>query len=231
MLASTGAARAGEEARSPTVSRAVALDTPALKGNYLARSFQQPPADMVIPKIKVERGDKIGDLKLQPGLTLISLWAPWCAPCLMELRDLAERHPAVSSKRFRILPVLTGPQGEVTMAEARAVLGKAGAGGLEATIDRSPGSSLLFDTLTVRERPGGGTARALPCNLLVDDTGQVLGRQFGAPLDLKLPPGQKPTPEMRAKARTMWSSAEGQALLEALKRGEIAGAGQRALVS
>lgn len=226
-------AQAQKVARAPdTTPRAEALDTPALRGNSLARTFKQPPAGLMLPKIKIERPSGIRDLEAQPGLTLLSLWAPWCAPCLLELRDLAVQQRVFETRRFRILPVLTAPRGDISLAEAKAVLDKAEAGALPVAIDRSPGSRALFEKLTRRDLANNAYTYGLPCNLLVDGDGRVLARQFGAPTKLaaKLAPGEKPTPEMMAKARTTWLSAEGAALLKALQRGEIAGAAPRPFV-
>ncbi len=227
-------AMARAQARAPdTTPRAEALDTPALHGNTLARTFKQPPTGLVVPRIKVERASGTRELEFQPGLTLLSLWAPWCAPCLMELKDLAAQQRAYEGKRFRILPVLTSPRGDISLAEANAVLAKVGAGALPVAIDRSPDGKALFETLTRRETPNGFSL-GLPCNLLVDEGGRVLGRQFGAPLKLdgaKLGPGEKPTPEMMAAARSFWIAPDGMALLGALQRGEIASPAQRPLVT
>lgn len=220
--------------RTPDLTpRAEALDTPALHGNTLARSFKQPPAGMVVPRIKVERASGTRELEFQPGLTLLSLWAPWCAPCLMELKDFAVQQRVYETKRFRILPVLTAPRGDISLAEANAVLAKVGAGALPVMIDRSEGGKALFEKLTRRDAASGFTL-GLPCNLLVDEKGRVLGRQFGAPHTLegvRLAPGESPTPEMMAAARSYWMAADGLALLSALQRGEIAGAAPRPLVS
>lgn len=212
---------------------AEALDTPALRGNSLARSFRQPPAGLSLPRVKIERPSGTRDFQAQPGLTLLSLWAPWCAPCLLELRDLAILQRTYETRRFRILPVLTEPRSEISLAEARAVLDKADARGLQAAIDRSPGSRGLYEALTRRETPNGHVYN-LPCNLVIDGEGRVLGRQFGAPIRFtggKPAPGEKPTPEMLASARSTWLSADGAALLKALQRGEIAGAAPRPFVS
>lgn len=226
-LAMTGKARA-EASGQPRVMapdptpRAVALDTPALHGNSLAFSFRQPPAGLTVPEVNVERASGVRALKFEPGLTLLSLWAPWCAPCLRELADFAIQQRTYESKRFRILPVLTNPRRDIAFAEGKAALEKAGAGALPTVIDRSPGSSALFDTLA---RRSASMPSSLPCNLLVDDRGRLLGRSFGTPLWLngaKLGPGEKPTAEMLATARSSWMSPQGQALLGALQRGEIA---------
>lgn len=216
-----------------TTPSAEALDTPALRGNSLARSFKQPPPGLMLPKVKIERPSGIRYLEPQRGLTLLSLWAPWCAPCLLELKDLAVQQHVYETRRFRILPVLTAPRGDISLAEAKAVLDKAGAGALQVAIDRSPGSRALYEALTRRDTPAGHVYN-LPCNLLVDGDGKVLGRQFGAPIKFtgsRLPPDGKPTPEMMANARTTWMSAEGLALLGALQRGEIVGAAPRRFMS
>lgn len=222
-LARAQDAASGAEAikRQMMAPQAEALDIPALRGNFLAFTFKQPPANLVVPKVKLERRSGLGDFKPQPGLTLLSLWAPWCAPCLMELRDLAEQQPVYETDRFRILPVLTGAMGEVTLKEARAVLDKAGAPNLEAVIDRSPDAGSLFSKLTSRDT-GKGVSRNLPCNLVVDSRGRVLARQFGAPLARR--GGGKPAAETQGEKRSMWAASEGHALLKALQKGEIAGA-------
>lgn len=238
-LAMASAARAEDGAKAmrrlppDATPRAEALDTPALRGNSLARSFKQPPAGMVLPRIKIERPSGIRELEPQPGLTLLSLWAPWCAPCLLELKDLAIQQRAFETRRFRILPVLTAPRGDISLAEAKAVLDKAEAGALQVAIDRSPGSRALYEQLTRRDMPSGRVYN-LPCNLLIDGDGKVLGRQFGAPIKFSsatMPPDGKPTPEMMANARTTWLSGDGAALLKALQRGEIAGAAPRPFVT
>lgn len=235
-LASAGAATA--QVRIPVPGEpAKVLNTPALNGNRMARAFRQPPEGLTVPAVKVERREGVAPLKLQPGLTLISLWAPWCAPCLHELGDLAMLQEKFGGPRFRILPILTSPREAITPAEAAYVLTKHKAGVFAPVIDRGADSKGLFLALSMRETPNGPARPGLPCNLLVSADGQVLARQFGAPMAGLLKPsgeGGKVTAEDVAKVGTLWATSDGEALMGALSRGEIVGGSgprPRALVS
>lgn len=226
-LAGLEASAAGAQTRVPVLGDpAKALDTPALRGNRMARAFREPPAGLAIPAVNVERREGVAPLKLQPGLTLISLWAPWCAPCLHELGDLAMLQEKFGGKAFRILPILTAPREPITAAEAGFLLKKHKAGVFAPVIDRGAGSKGLFQALSVRETPNGPARPGLPCNLLVAADGRVLARQFGAPMAGPVKgtgEGGKVTAADFAKAGTLWAAPDGEALMQVLSRGEIAG--------
>ncbi len=222
-----GAGAAGAQTRVPVLGDpAKALDTPALRYNRMARAFREPPAGLAVPAVNVERRDGVAPLKLQPGLTLISLWAPWCAPCLHELGDLAMLQEKFGGRSFRILPILTSPRAPITAAEAGFLLKKHKAGVFAPVIDRGADSKALFQALSVRETPNGPARPGLPCNLLVAADGTVLARQFGAPMNGMVQgtgEGGKVTAADVAKIGTLWAAPDGEALMKALSRGEIAG--------
>lgn len=222
-----GAGAAGAQTRVPVLGEpAKALDTPALRNNRMARAFREPPAGLAVPAVRVERREGVAPLKLQPGLTLVSLWAPWCAPCLHELGDLAKLQEKFGGPRFRILPILTAPREPITAAEAGYLLKKHNAGVFAPVIDRGTDSKGLFQALSVRETPNGPARPGLPCNLLVSADGTVLARQFGAPMAGMVNgtgEGGKVTAADVAKVGTLWATFDGEALMSALSKGEIAG--------
>lgn len=224
-----GAGAAGAQTRIPVLGDpAKVFDTPALRGNRMARAFREPPQGLAVPALKVERREGVAPLKLQPGLTLVSLWAPWCAPCLHELGDLAMLQEKFGGPRFRILPILTAPREPITAAEAGFLLKKHKAGVFAPVIDRGADSKGLFQALSMRETPNGPARPGLPCNLLVAADGQVLARQFGAPMNGMVSgtgEGGKVTAADVAKVGTLWAAPDGEALMKALARGEIAGGG------
>ncbi|WP_133244885.1 TlpA disulfide reductase family protein [Caulobacter radicis] len=226
-LTGLGTGVAGAQTRVPVLGDpAKVLDTPALRGNRMARAFREPPAGLTVPVVNVERREGVAPLKLQPGLTLVSLWAPWCAPCLHELGDLARLQEKFGGKSFRILPILTSPREPITAAEAGFVLKKHKAGVFAPVIDRGADSKGLFQALSMRETPNGPARPGLPCNLLVSADGAVLARQFGAPMAGMVNgtgEGGKVTPADIAKIGTLWATFDGEALMSALARGEIAG--------
>ncbi|PVM93986.1 hypothetical protein DDF67_01675 [Caulobacter endophyticus] len=237
-MTSLSAGAAAAQTRVPVLGEpAKALDTPALRGNRMARAFREPPAGLKIPAVQVERREGVAPLKLQPGLTLVSLWAPWCAPCLHELGDLARLQEKFGGPRLRILPILTAPREPITAAETGFLLKKHKAGVFSPVIDRGADSKGLFLALSVRDTPNGPARPGLPCNLLVSADGAVLARQFGAPMAGRVQgtgEGGKVTPADVAKIGTLWATSDGEALMNALAKGEIAGgspARPRALVS
>ena len=138
---------------------------PLITGEVSA--FEPTELPRGVPEELVDRPD--GEPAYLPELvggevTLLNLWASWCAPCLEELPSLAALSEATGA---RIVPVAQERPGE---APARA-FERAGVAG------RLP---ILTDAdLSLSRTLGGGDA-ALPITVIYDARGREAGRLVGA---------------------------------------------------
>lgn len=97
-------------------------------------------------------------------VTVVNLWATWCAPCMHEmptLGDLQRRYEG----RIRVIPVSVDSEAE--RARAQRELARLGAGALPFLIDISRG--VLFDVLA----PG------MPITIIYDRDGREVARLAG----------------------------------------------------
>jgi thiol-disulfide isomerase/thioredoxin len=118
----------------------------------------------VLPNASLVRDDgapaKLWDVATEPR-TIVSFYAPWCAPCQEELPMLVAgttRHPAR-------LAVVVGPDEDP--AEVRKQLENIGLADLRYHVDVG------------RELENGGRVTALPTTFLIGRRGQVLDRVVG----------------------------------------------------
>ena len=119
------------------------------------------------PEILVQRGDEqayLPDLVGGGQVTLVNLWASWCAPCLEELPSLAALGEATGA---RVLPIAQEGHSPANAA----ALAKAG------VTDRL--SPLHDPQLQLSRSYGGGDAR-LPVTVIYGPRGQEAGRLIGA---------------------------------------------------
>lgn len=205
-------------------SRAMFAGTP-LAANRLARTFTA--VDLAFPSVTV-----VGDRGRQPlvltGKTrIISLWAEWCVPCLLEARDFAALRTRFVDQHFDIASILTASMARLDLAGAQERLRRADASGLPLLIEPDGGDRIIH-TLS----PGpGGRGYSLPCTLLVDPAGRIRGIAHGAPLAMPALPGGgrvvvgKALTDADKKAlltngsRTLWASPAGEEFLTALRDG------------
>src|SRR4051812_14469909 len=164
--------------------------------NIVARMFQ--PVDLALPPIALR--DEHGAVplrKLRGRTTILSLWAEWCVPCLLEARDLAALRRKYANGRFDIVPLLTSSKKPLDYRGAHEKLAMMGAGDLPLLIEPDGGKKILA-ALSPTPAAAGlvglpasfRSGPALPCTLLVDSSGRVRGRSLGAPV-LAAPPGMK----------------------------------------
>lgn len=226
-------ALAGTRAGGATLlSRPLFVGTP-LAGNLMARLFQ--PIDLTLPAIQVVGEQGATSLrKLRGRTTILTLWAEWCVPCLLEARDLAVLRRKYASRRFDIVPLLTSSKKPLDYPGAQARLATMGAGDLPLLIEPEGGAKILHAlsslpgaALPTAPRPNG----ALPCTLLVDSSGRVRGRSLGAPIVASAMPepmagasSRTLTEEDKKRllggdVRTVWTTSQGEAFVRALASG------------
>jgi thiol-disulfide isomerase/thioredoxin len=196
--------------------------------NRLALTFEK--VDLPLPPIKVSNGAAKLSLDSLNGKTrIVTLWAEWCAPCLVEARDFAALRRRFAGPTFDIVAVLTGSAERLDFAGATARLTNARVAGLPLLVEPNGGKRLM---LTLSPSPFGGGG-SLPCTLLVDSRGRIRGRSRGA-LTAALPPGAAGKPAgsytlteadkraMLAGDRgTLWQSPDGDVLVTALRDGVL----------
>src|SRR5436305_185343 len=134
-LAGTGAARAAPAPRPLFAGT-------QLSGNFMAWMFQR--MDLALPAIPLLGEHGATSLpQLRGRTTLLTLWAEWCAPCLLEARDLAVLRRKYASSRFDIVPLLTSSKKPLDYRGARARLATMGAGDMPLLIEPRGGAKML----------------------------------------------------------------------------------------
>lgn len=98
-----------------------------------------------------------------PGLTLVNLWATWCAPCVLELPELLKLKGLMVRDAFAVVTIAL----DRDAAPVEAFLRRWRSAGLDA--NRDPEMALY--------RYVG--ARGLPTSLLVDGRGREVARVTG----------------------------------------------------
>ncbi|MDB5693018.1 MAG: hypothetical protein JWO81_2081 [Alphaproteobacteria bacterium] len=225
-------ALAGTRAAGAAPSSQRLFDGTSLANNFMALLFER--VSLPLPAIRVMDEHGATSLrKLRGRTTIISLWAEWCVPCLIEARDLAALRRKYANGRFDIVSLLTSSQKPLDYRGAHERLATMAAGDLPLLIEPNGGKKILAAlssgprTGPLAALPSGG---ALPCTLLVDSSGRVRGRSFGAPVmaAIRAPRAgtgpQTLTEEdkrnmLGGDVHTSWATAQGDALARALASG------------
>ena len=199
--------------------------TPLLR-NPVAIGFEK--VDAPLPAITLWGGAGKTSLDRLLGKTrIVTLWAEWCAPCLVEARDFAALQRRFAGPGFEIVAVLTGSAENLTFGGALARRRRARVEGLPLLVEPNGGSRLMLGL-----SPGpGGRGGSLPCTLIVDARGRIRGRSHGAPTAAS-PPGADgklsgahilTEADKRAMLAgdqgTLWQSSAGEARVAALRDG------------
>ena len=146
-----------------------------LAGNRVAQHFLPMPADIKIPDVKMMGADGPHRWSELVGkVRIVSLWAEWCLPCLLEAPDLADWRQRAGGAKFDILGVLTSSQKHYDVRDAQAALAKAGARALPTWVEPDGGNVLMFRLTR------GVRGASIPCNLLIDAKGVIRGRSIGS---------------------------------------------------
>ncbi len=180
--------------------------TGPLARNAVANSFLTVPPGMTLPQLNLSAADGTHRLSQLKGKTrIISLWAEWCVPCLLEAKDLAALRRAFAGPEFDMLAVLTAGRGNLTQAQAQAKLAEAGAATLPTWVETGNGRE-IGKALAITSPPH----ISLPCNLLIDTLGRVRGRSVGNGIRMRDDDG-----------RSHWASSEAQRFVSALRAGAL----------
>jgi len=212
----------------------------AVAANSVAQGFHPAPDGMELPDVELVSPAGPRRLRNLRGRTLLlSLWAEWCAPCLIELPDLAALKTRHDSDRFQVVAVLTGARKKMEIPETTALLAKVKAQAFEPLLEAAPGDRLLHALAAAGTADLGDGILAkgktsLPCNLLVDPRGRVVARQFGlqsAPLRSTetIPANASLQEKMAAAKRIMaagqmrsnWATPDGEAFTALLAEGRL----------
>jgi thiol-disulfide isomerase/thioredoxin len=203
--------------------------------NPVARRFDR--VDFPLPPIELlgARGP-VSLRSLRGRTTILALWAEWCAPCLIDLRDFAALRRKYAGPRFDIVSLLTYSKRPLDYRGAHDLLAKMTAADLPLLIEPNGGTAAISALSTKPDakvlaalppsfRPKG----TLPCTLLVDSSGTVRGRSVGAvmqaadsaqradPASSILTEHQKRV--LNGASNTSWSTPDGDAFVRALASG------------
>jgi thiol-disulfide isomerase/thioredoxin len=197
-----------------------------LRTNLLALCFER--FEQPLPTIALSNGSHKVSLDTLVGKTrIVTLWAEWCVPCLVEARDFAALQRRFAGPNFEIVAVLTASAQKLDFAAARARLAQARVDGLPLLVEPDGGARLMLGLSPSPSGRGG----SLPCTLLVDSRGRIRGRSSGAPtatLVSRAGAGIRTVTPLSAAdkqamlasdRRTLWNSPAGEALVTALRDG------------
>ena len=200
----TGAATTLPEDTSPPL-----FTSGALVNNQLAEFFKVAPAGLAWPDVKLVMPDrKLIKLDQFRGKTLIvSLWAEWCLPCLVEMPGMAILQKRMRSDRFELVSILTNTEYNVP-SDADDILKRIGIRDMVVHLDGSPRKDKLITTLG--KAPGSKSA-GLPCNLIIDAQGRLRGRSIG---------GEQVTAS-DGKDYSIWATNSGLQFCEGLSGGAL----------
>ena len=200
-----------------------ANDSPIAHGvlakNPIARTFESTSESL--PEIMLDTPDgevAIADV-LKGRTVLMPVWAEWCVPCLIEIPDFARLQQVYGKDKFAIIPVLSGPQKQMT-PNATAVLFKA----LRAEIF-TPMIEHRFGNTLIRKMARRGNSMMLPCNILIGPDGKVVAREIGLEsngVEVGTDPKDHYIRAEKAAAgqtQSLWGTADGDAFATAMATG------------
>lgn len=219
--------------------------TGELNTNQVADAFAATP--QLTGPFALRLMDKNGprDLSELTGkIRLLCLWAENFQPCLEELNELAELQSLYADDGFEIMACLTQSPGKLDFDAAQSLLTRIQADNLPLWIEPNGGNQTTRALSTMigpypEDSPMAKfrVTNIMPCTLLIDKTGRIRGRTLGSTLLLKknairtrwetpLPADLNHSP--LARKPTLWSGADADTFIKALKNGALEKLGEQA---
>ncbi len=168
LYVTAGAGGNGAEAAcAPARSQAQALD-PVVGGHVAAFQVAKAPEKLSDLAFSGADGEPMTLADFQGKVTLLNLWATWCAPCRLEMPALDRLQGALGGDDFAVVPVSIDTGGP---ERPTAFLESIGIENLPLYTDRS---TEIFSALKTRS-----LALGLPVTVLLDRNGCRLGHMNG----------------------------------------------------
>jgi len=153
-------ARAAQDHNQPTPLNLPKLETPLEIPSVLVQSLDQTK----------ERLSGLIKRKAPRGPVFLHLWAPHCAPCLPEMRELERARPELERQGLIILTIAEDPDGQITVP---AFIRRYSLSHTDYYVD---------DTRSLLHALGGV---GVPATYLVSPEGKITAAQIG-PLDWQI---------------------------------------------
>jgi thiol-disulfide isomerase/thioredoxin len=189
----------------------------ALTRNAIASQFTVPRKALALHKYTrlLDPSGKKTTLEAYRGkLLLVSLWAEWCTPCLVELPGIAYHRRRSSTDKFELLPICTGTNMFDRPSQIDPALKKINVEGLDSLLDVSDDDHRLIDTVC-KDPDHPKAPGAIPCMLVIDPEGQIRGHLVGGP-QVQLQAGQGAGQVVNA-----WLTTVSQQFLAILGKGDV----------
>ena len=167
VMVGAGGNGADAAACAPARVQAQALD-PLIGGEVAAFQVAKAPEKLSDLAFSGAAGEPMTLADFQGKVTLLNLWATWCAPCRLEMPALDRLQAALGGDDFSVVPVSIDTGGP---ERPTAFLGSIGVENLPLYIDRS---TQIFAELKKRS-----LALGLPVTVLLDRNGCRLGHMNG----------------------------------------------------
>jgi len=98
-----------------------------LKGEMAKLVLLENPAPLSGAIIMREDGSPVGLDEMKGKVLLVNLWAPWCAPCRAEMKELANLQRMIGDEKFEVVAINVDRGG---IEQARETLAEWGVEGL-----------------------------------------------------------------------------------------------------
>jgi Flp pilus assembly protein TadD/thiol-disulfide isomerase/thioredoxin len=173
--------------RRPSVPLAAALSVRTPSGGVTSKSDGGsirlvPHRELPLPKLRFLdfQGDLADVFPAKERCVLLSLWASWCAPCVVELRELAKSESRLIGADVRWLPISVDQYQQDTAVRLSAATQFLSAAGLPLRGGLGTAESVEVLDVVPRVLVTKQDPLALPCSFLLNSQGSLIAVYKGA---------------------------------------------------